>query len=140
RLRANGRNRRRRPCRVWQRYARIDRALGVRQLSRPAAIGARPSRSWLYAGRERQNSRRQLCQGICRNADLRTTASDHTQRRVGQRDSAVLLDDADPGADETAAGPAAAQPRFDYLALGMDCVTGEDRVLDIELHMEKSKA
>src|SRR5207245_7163087 len=49
---------------------RIDGTFGVRQLSRPAAIGARPARSWLYPRRERQDRRRQLRQSVCRNADL----------------------------------------------------------------------
>src|SRR5438552_6759107 len=67
-------------------------------------------------------------------------ALDHAQGRVGQRYRAILFDDADAGAHETAVGAALAAPRLDDLAFGMDRVAGEDRVLDIELHVQEGKA
>src|ERR1700737_5396503 len=71
---------------------------------------------------------------------LGAAAFDHAQWRVGQGAGAILLDDADAGAHEAAARPAAAQPRLADLALGMDRVAGKDRVLDIELHVQKGQA
>src|SRR5262249_13884538 len=64
---------------------------------------------------------------------------DHAQWRIGQCDGAILLDDAHAGAHQTTAGAAAAQPRLNDFAFGMDCITREDRVLDIELHVEEGK-
>ena len=64
-------------------------------------------------------------------------AFDHAQRRVGQRYRAILLDDADTGAHETTVEAALAAPRLDDLAFGMDRVAGEDRVFDIELHVQE---
>src|SRR6516225_8501325 len=66
-------------------------------------------------------------------------ASDHAQRRVGQGDRPVLLDDPDAGAHQAAVGAAAAAPGFDALALGMSRVASEDRLLDIELPVQKGK-
>src|SRR5271166_2369641 len=68
---------------------------------------------------------------------LEFAAFDHAQRRIGQRHRVILLDDADAGAHETAVGAAPAAPRLHDLAFGVDRVAGKDRVLHIELHVQK---
>src|SRR5260370_25681837 len=67
------------------------------------------------------------------------SAFDHAQWRVGQCDGAVLLDDADAGAHETAVGAAAAAPRFDNFAFGVDRVARGERALARRLHVQKGK-